>query len=161
MGYYTTFKLDLESKVEINREEIIEAFRDGCDYASCALDYEGHTNDSVKWYEHEEDLVSFSKSYHYVTFILTGRGEDEDDYWQLVVLNGEATRNKLVNRKAFPIPTMNCTAEGFSYDNLKLVKKDNAIKIYIDNKQIATVSSEQILIAIRSLITYQNFNSES
>jgi hypothetical protein len=56
--------------------------------------YEGDTFgdvlcDSLKWYDHHDDMIALSKEFPDVMFMLKGEGEDRDDNWRLFVQNGE------------------------------------------------------------------------
>lgn len=42
-----------------------------------------------KWYQHEEDMVRFSKEYPDTVFELTGEGEDAGDLWRKYFKNGK------------------------------------------------------------------------
>lgn len=58
---------------------------------SDVVDIIGHDpfNDSCKWYDHEEDIISVSKKFNGVLFVLTGHGEDRDDIWKKYFYNGQ------------------------------------------------------------------------
>jgi len=54
------------------------------EYIAAALD-----GTDAKWYEHEEDMRSFSTLYPDYTFELTGLGEDQEDIWRKFFKNGK------------------------------------------------------------------------
>jgi hypothetical protein len=45
--------------------------------------------DKCKWYDHEEDMISVSKKFNGVLFVLTGHGEERDDIWKKYFYNGQ------------------------------------------------------------------------
>jgi len=88
MGYCTSFKLRVyEGDAEIS--EILKVHEDfgGLDYA---FDEEGDPVDSVKWYDHDDDMRELSAYYPNVTFILEGEGEESGDIWRKYYRNGKA-----------------------------------------------------------------------
>jgi hypothetical protein len=94
MGYYTRFKLSVKSPIEqtLTEESIIHDFREKYEEAGYALNDDGGTEESCKWYESEKDLKEFSKSYPEHLFILEGKGEEAGDLWKLYVKNGKCQR---------------------------------------------------------------------
>ena len=40
------------------------------------------SNERIKWYDHDGDMCKLSAMYPNHMFILTGEGEESDDYWQ-------------------------------------------------------------------------------
>lgn len=96
MGYYTYYAMEakntktgayldeaLEAKIcqrlyEISKGAIIE---DDSFY--------GCLGDSLKWYNHRDDMIDLSKEFPDVIFMLEGEGEERDDNWRLYVQNGE------------------------------------------------------------------------
>lgn len=87
MGYYTSYSLEVLN-VE-NELEIIDNLRKTSEYADHALDDEGNTEEPCKWYEHEEELIEFSKKYPDALFKLSGEGEEAGDIWQTYFKNGK------------------------------------------------------------------------
>lgn len=74
MGYYTSYSLSFiggESHLDIIKE-----LRDECDDAEYAITDDGDCNETCKWYEHEEDMVKFSRKWPAVVFALSGESED-------------------------------------------------------------------------------------
>ena len=94
MGYNTSFSLKI--KDSNNDLELIELLRGECDYANYALQENGKTLESCKWYDHEDDLKSFSRKHPYALFILNGEGEESGDLWKLYCRNGKVHRAKAV-----------------------------------------------------------------
>jgi flavoprotein len=89
MGYCTCYSLSLKSVDQDEAYTILEDLAKDCEDAKYALDDEGKTNESVKWYDHEKDLKEFSKKYPEVLFELSGEGEESDDIWKKYFLNGK------------------------------------------------------------------------
>jgi hypothetical protein len=93
MGYYTCFSLSLSTvdgtEIE-NDTDIIADFKERCEYADCALDFQGGCNEPQKWYDCDDDLKEFSKNYPEVLFVMHGEGDGNEDLWNLYVLNGKA-----------------------------------------------------------------------
>jgi hypothetical protein len=73
---------------EITSEDIIADLRkdEGAHYA---LDEDGGTYESCKWYEWLETLVNFSKKYPNVVFTLSGEGEESGDVWKCYFKDGK------------------------------------------------------------------------
>lgn len=85
----TQLKDKKEIQVSINEEYIINEFRNFSSEAKHALDENGDTRETSKWYYHQEDLVKFSVQYPTWLFTLKGEGEEAGDVWLLYVLNGK------------------------------------------------------------------------
>jgi len=88
MGYYTnyTLKTDQEEWVEL---ELIKKLKEVSYQADYALDVDGSSYESCKWYSHEEDLNKFSKEYPDILFTLSGEGEESGDIWKAYHKNGK------------------------------------------------------------------------
>ena len=84
MGYYTSYRLECGDASLI--EKWIESGE--CDEACYALDTDGSTLDSVKWYDHETDMRALSAKHPDVLFTLHGRGE-EGERWRKFFLGGK------------------------------------------------------------------------
>lgn len=87
MGYSTSFEMSVyEGDKTI--AEILNENEDfgGLDYA---VDSDGETSDSVKWYKHEADTLELSVKYPDITFQLNGEGEDQGDVWRKYFRNGK------------------------------------------------------------------------
>jgi hypothetical protein len=61
----------------------------GHDDASYALNADGTTQESSKWYEHEDDLRELSARHPDTLLTLSGEGEEAGDIWVKYFLNGE------------------------------------------------------------------------
>jgi len=91
MGYYTTYSLEIVilGQNEISEEDIIDQFRKEYESAEYALDDDGSSNESCKWYDSKDDLVNFSKKHSGTLFLLSGTGEESGDLWKLYVRDGK------------------------------------------------------------------------
>lgn len=83
MGYLTRFTLELAGEVDYN-----------FDYEEAIGKHSGYDSswifeDCVKWYEHEEEMLSFSKLHPKVIFCLSGEGEESDDQWHKYFKDGK------------------------------------------------------------------------
>jgi hypothetical protein len=87
MGYYTYFSLDIihGDKSILDTEEFHEYFERVTSYDYSDLEYE-----SIKWNNHEADMTKISLAYPTTVFELYGDGEDSDDYWRQVFVNGHS-----------------------------------------------------------------------
>lgn len=54
-----------------------------------AIDEVGEPVESVKWYEHEEDMLNLSIQFPNVIFILKGEGEEAGDIWYKYFKDGK------------------------------------------------------------------------
>ena len=95
MGYLTTHELEI---IEGDSRGIIEELREYSDAASLALDEDGDTNESCKWYDHLQDMTEFSKRYPDHVFKLIGRGEENQDIWIEYYKNGKSQVCKAIIR---------------------------------------------------------------
>ena len=89
MGYYTSYNLSVSGGEEL---PIIAELRARYRNAEYVLDENGDTYDSCKWYDHEEELIDFSKDHPDLLFTLNGEGEDSGDMWFKYFKNGKIQR---------------------------------------------------------------------
>lgn len=86
MGYYTDFELTTKDTLtEEEKEQIIDRLQDLSGYQ---IKW-GSQYDAVKWYSHEKDMLTLSKEFPDVHFILEGKGEEHDDIWIKHFKNGK------------------------------------------------------------------------
>jgi hypothetical protein len=92
MGYYTDFEIefpDIETRdiwVEFEEEHYsMEELTYDPDGTSLSVVYH------AKWYEYEEDLISFSATVPDKLIIVKGVGEEPGDVWKQTFLNGKAS----------------------------------------------------------------------
>ena len=77
MGYYTRHKLTVLE----GDKELISELLESCEEASYGLQPNGDSEESTKWYEHNKDMVNFSRNYPGNLFKLEGEGEEAGDIW--------------------------------------------------------------------------------
>lgn len=103
MGYETNYDLEIvadsvrevvkgydadgqPASIYVNKYYDVEDFR-------CKIREEtGYSylfTERCKWYEHEEEMRSFSRKYPNVIFILSGAGEEQGDLWKKYFKNGK------------------------------------------------------------------------
>lgn len=95
MGYYTNFSLKVIKKVEgvdIEVDEIeFPEFNEKIMYSGdLSIQELIDGTDSMKWYDHEEDMLEISKKFPSLVFILDGDGEESGDIWREFYMNGKS-----------------------------------------------------------------------
>lgn len=96
MGYYTYYTMeayDTTTKTPLSEEKEKEICERLMEISKGAI-YDGDRfwkclDDTLKWYNHKEDMIALSKEFPDVIFMLEGEGEERDDNWRLYVQNGE------------------------------------------------------------------------
>jgi hypothetical protein len=86
MGYYTRHELSIVSGDDYKtnyQKEIAET-----------ADYIDLFSDSVKWYDCEKDMKSYSKRHPQVIFCIDGEGEESGDIWKAYFQNGKMFKTK-------------------------------------------------------------------
>lgn len=86
MGYYTNFSVQCEGPSDAVRLAEHDIQNDSYEDIGCYFD------ESSKWYDYETDMLKFSKKHPEVTFTVFGDGEESDDFWKHVFLNGKHCR---------------------------------------------------------------------
>jgi len=86
MGYYTHYELETSDGVAGEHMDAI---------ATLAM-YANLFEEAVKWYDHEDQMIEYSKKHPTVVFYLTGDGEESLDIWAKWFKNGEVQRWRLV-----------------------------------------------------------------
>lgn len=111
MGYYTSFSLstvtgNAETRIPITAEDAdgnpvtvftrtpkpIEILREELSKQVGYNPFE----DSCKWYDHDKDMMAFSKLYPDVVFALKGEGEESGDIWVTYYKNGKRQHCKAI-----------------------------------------------------------------
>lgn len=87
MGYNTSYNLTLRNEGD-RFYAIVEALKEK-EVVGYALDDFLETYDSVKWYDHEQDMKEVSKQFPDIIFELHGEGEDTGDIWDKYFKNGK------------------------------------------------------------------------
>ena len=90
MGYYTSHELD----VETGEHELIAELVNNNEDIAYAIDEDGESQESCKWYRHEKDLRAFSKKHPEALFKLSGEGEESGDIWIEYYKDGKMQRCK-------------------------------------------------------------------
>jgi len=90
MGYYTNFVLSTNTDGDRHKEIIADLRSDDNKNAYFGLTPDGFTNEPIKWYDAEKDIIEFSKKYPDVLFTLYGDGESGDDHWICYIQNGKS-----------------------------------------------------------------------
>ncbi len=99
MGYYTRHELTIISGEDYNidyEQEIADT-----------TDYMSLFNDSIKWYDCDKDMKSYSKKHPNTLFCIDGEGEESGDIWKAYFQNGKMFKTKA-----------NLVFEEFSIDKL-------------------------------------------
>lgn len=81
MGYRTKFELTASDDLDaVHKNGIAETSRYG----------EGINlfDDEIKWYDHEKDMIAYSRKFPEVEFRLDGTGEESEDIWVKWFKNG-------------------------------------------------------------------------
>ena len=85
MGYYTRHELVIQN----GSNDLIQELMDFSEEAGYAINEDGGTEDSTKWYEHELQLRLFSVLHPKVIFKLIGEGEEAGDSWHEYYMDGK------------------------------------------------------------------------
>lgn len=108
MGYYTTFKMGVESSKN-NDASSLNQFQYDVDSEyefgsyELQLDWLIHGDcDSLKWYDYNLDMCELSKRYPNLLLWLTGEGEESGDIWKSWYRNGKSVQVR--PQMDFPIP---------------------------------------------------------
>ena len=90
MGYYTYYHLIIENEKEVTKERILEAEEMlaqimGEDpvihHSEYFLPFDWLLEESMKWYEWEEDMAKVAEAFPEIKFCLYGEGE-EGEHWR-------------------------------------------------------------------------------
>jgi hypothetical protein len=92
MGYYTRHELEIQN----GSNDLIQELREFSDDANYALNENGDTEQEGKWYDHENELKSFSLLHPKVIFKLIGEGEESGDLWHEYYMGGKVQVCKVV-----------------------------------------------------------------
>lgn len=104
MGYYTYYNLSIknddEVSIERQREASLYLLKD---FGFSPITEKYHkeriekslypfdwiSDDSMKWYDYERDMINLSKEFPEVIFVLYGEGEEREDIWRSFFKNGK------------------------------------------------------------------------
>jgi len=84
MGYYTYYKIDYQLDKSTNSNEIDRVIGEDDN-----LEYAFNGDESIKWYDHVDDMRILSLRFPKVLFTLQGEGEEYGDVWKKYFLNGQ------------------------------------------------------------------------
>jgi hypothetical protein len=89
VGYYSYYSLDVDTEDSSHlKEDIIADLINENTEAECALNADGQTINTAKWYESDNDMKLFSKKYPDVLFILFRYGQVLGDVGKSYFKNG-------------------------------------------------------------------------
>ena len=94
MGYYSSYYLtikdpkNLSLDKEVGRETELAIAKKLCEISGYPL-FELISRDTIKWYDHYDEMIILSKEFPSLYFELEGQGEDSDDLWREYFHNGE------------------------------------------------------------------------
>ena len=88
MGYYTCYTLEWEPKDQAVEEYIRQQQEENDEFAY-GIEPNGEMADSVKWYDHEDDIKALSKQFPEIVFTLSGEGEEAGDVWKKYFKDGK------------------------------------------------------------------------
>jgi hypothetical protein len=101
MGYYTQYKLTVYEPEDHGGLQVLEEsddfngdFNDEFNESHAATiagiaDYKYLFEESCKWYDHEEDMIAYSKKHPNLVFKLHGEGEESGNIWNKWFVNGK------------------------------------------------------------------------
>ena len=89
MGYYTYYNLSLEDVYDPKIEDGVRAKLHELEVIGYALSEDLGGYDSVKWYDHDEDMLEVSRAFPDVHFVLHGEGDNTEDIWETHCLGGK------------------------------------------------------------------------
>lgn len=93
IGYYTFYSLSVKNEDEFPIEKQREASLQLAEKFKVREHYEEYishssypfswvSNDSMKWYDYNEDMLELSRNFPEAIFVLYGEGEDREDTWR-------------------------------------------------------------------------------
>ncbi len=98
MGYYTYHQLDIKRpdvKQQWGEEhqavlkKLVAELGEQSEDAKISLDENGNAPEQTKWYEHDKELLEFSKKHPDIVFVLYGDGDNDEDKWYTYYKNGK------------------------------------------------------------------------
>jgi hypothetical protein len=87
MGYCTRYSLEVKEG-DLRIQEILDQVENEFEGLNYAIDSDGDSLDSVKWYEHEAEMHFLSLKFPNIVFQLHGEGEESGDVWYKYFKNG-------------------------------------------------------------------------
>lgn len=102
MGYYTYYDLSVRNDNEISLDKqreaslhLLKAFNwENDNYyinriTTTFFPFDWVSDDSMKWYDWERDMIELSKEFPEIEFVLYGEGEERKDIWRAFIKNGD------------------------------------------------------------------------
>ena len=91
MGYYTAHELEIVEGNDFETNYEAEISSDSV-YSDCF-------EESIKWYDHQKEIIAFSKKHPKTLFKLSGEGEENGDMWEEYYKNG--LTHRIVGKMVF------------------------------------------------------------
>jgi hypothetical protein len=93
MGYYSYFEITVPARFDV--DDIMEKLEVISEYKfikTCSNEkIKGFaTEESCKWYNHEDNMIELSEIFQNVLFQVDGDGEGSDDLWRTYYMNGKS-----------------------------------------------------------------------
>jgi hypothetical protein len=82
-GDFSSISIEKEKEIVTALSKISNYFDEGHTFDQCLYD-------SMKWYDHDTEMIQISKDFPDVYFVLYGEGEERDDNWVKFYHNGES-----------------------------------------------------------------------
>lgn len=93
MGYYTSYKVRIVSGQlpEYEQQIIADGFTtfEKLIVTKACGNYGDPFQEANKWYDHDTDMIRFSKMYPDILIELSGEGEENGDQWKSYYKNGK------------------------------------------------------------------------
>lgn len=96
MGYHTHYVLSIQPSVPAG---FSDRFKQVTDY-----DFETLSDDTIKWYDSDEDMKRLSAEFPNCLFTLKGEGEESSDIWKAHYYRGNACMRRAI--LTFPKPDL-------------------------------------------------------
>lgn len=99
MGYYTTYELSVPDPKEAEEfekmKDVLEVLDTWCpDFGNWLNRLLDGDDTDAKWYDHDKDMKELTRLVPDVTFMLSGKGEEDGDLWRSYYRNGKMATYK-------------------------------------------------------------------
>jgi hypothetical protein len=88
MGYETRYKWSIKPDTQEVRDWLILRQTKDRNFAY-GISPKSYSTQACKWYDHDQDMLEFSKVFPKVLFTLEGEGEEGGDLWKAYYKNGK------------------------------------------------------------------------
>lgn len=107
MGYYTHYTIDIVGTKDFEeKKKIIKEVNEVSGYGELFHHERNNgsfdTEESVKWYDWDDDVKEISAKYPELLFVILGDGEEDDDYWKCFFKAGKADMCSATVRIEYP-----------------------------------------------------------